>query len=177
MKSKTNKKTRRPGKPPVASKSRNYFLAGAVVVAGVALLVVLNVWRKPPSPTSGEPATPLAPANESTNAPAPAPSPADFQKLRGKWLRPDGGYVIEIKSVAADGRLEAGYFNPRSIHVAQAQARSEDGRIKVFIELQDVNYPGSTYTLTYLPQRELLVGVYYQAVQKQSYDVYFERTP
>ena len=39
----------------------------------------------------------------------------------------------------------------------------EGGALKLFIELRDVGYPGSTYTLTYLPAGDRLTGVYYQA--------------
>ena len=51
------------------------------------------------------------------------------------------------------------------------------GRVamKVFIELRDVNYPGSTYTLTYDPASDQLKGVYYQAVEKQRFPVAFVR--
>ena len=35
--------------------------------------------------------------------------------------------------------------------------------------------PGSTYTLTYDPAKDVLRGVYYQAVARQRYDIYFER--
>jgi hypothetical protein len=98
-----------------------------------------------------------------------------FEKLAGHWLRPDGGYVIEIKSVGKDGVTDAAYFNPNPIHVARAEAFREAGATKMFIELRDVNYPGSTYTLTYNEFADRLEGVYYQAVEKQEFEVYFER--
>ena len=47
--------------------------------------------------------------------------------------------------------------------------------MKVFIELRDVNYPGSTYTLTYDPASDQLKGVYYQAVEKQRFPVAYVR--
>jgi hypothetical protein len=50
-----------------------------------------------------------------------------------------------------------------------------DGRIQVFVELRDVNYPGSTYTLIYDPEQDRLNGYYYQAVQKVTFDVVFIR--
>jgi len=75
----------------------------------------------------------------------------------------------------ANGSLAAGYFNPQSIHVAQAEASREGGVMKVFIELRDVNYPGSTYTLTYDPASDQLKGVYYQAVEKQRFPVAYVR--
>ena len=86
---------------------------------------------------------------------------AAFDSLKGRWLRPDGGYVIDIRDVDATGKLAAGYFNPRPINVSQAEASQEGDTTKVFIELRDVNYPGATYNLTYNPKRDQLRGVYY----------------
>jgi hypothetical protein len=47
--------------------------------------------------------------------------------------------------------------------------------VKVFVELRDVNYPGSTYTLTYDPASDQLKGIYYQAVEQQRFPVAFFR--
>ena len=47
--------------------------------------------------------------------------------------------------------------------------------MKVFVELRDVNYPGSTYTLAYDPAADQLRGVYFQALERQSFDVSFVR--
>ena len=71
--------------------------------------------------------------------------------------------------------MDAAYFNPKPIHVARAEASRSGAAIKVFIELRDVNYPGSTYTLTYEPGSDQLKGIYFQAVQQQSYEVVFVR--
>ena len=100
---------------------------------------------------------------------------ADYQPLIGRWQRTDGGYVIEIKRVASDGTMQAGYFNPRPIHVSRAQASQLKDHIKVEVELRDSGYPGSTYTLLYDPDQDVLIGLYYQAVQKQNFDVVFVR--
>jgi hypothetical protein len=97
------------------------------------------------------------------------------RSLQGRWTRPDGGYVLEIKGVAADGRLDAAYFNPRPIHVAAARASREGSTIKVTIELRDENYPGSTYNLRFDPQSDRLSGDYYQAVARQHYPIFFVR--
>lgn len=98
-----------------------------------------------------------------------------FEKLNGRWQRPDGGYIFEVKSVAADGAIDAAYFNPKSIHVAKAEASRDGDATKVFIELRDVNYPGSTYSLTYDPGSDQLKGIYYQAVERQRFPVAFVR--
>ena len=113
---------------------------------------------------------------EDSNQPSPVPTttPA-FGKLMGKWLRPDGGYVIEIRGVEPGGKLDAGYFNPQSINVAKAEASSEGETVKVFVELRDVNYPGATYTLTYDPANDVLMGAYFQPTLQQTFDVVFER--
>ena len=100
---------------------------------------------------------------------------AAFDSLKGRWLRPDGGYVIDIRDVDATGKLAAGYFNPRPINVSQAKASREGDTTKVFVELRDVNYPGATYNLTYDPEKDQLRGVYYQPALRQSFDVVFIR--
>jgi hypothetical protein len=97
------------------------------------------------------------------------------RSLLGRWTRPDGGYVLEIKGVAADGRLDAAYFNPRPIHVAEARAFREGSAIRVSVELRDENYPGSTYNLSFDPRTDRLSGDYYQAVARQHYPIFFVR--
>ena len=99
----------------------------------------------------------------------------DYGRIEGKWLRPDGGYVLELRDVKSEGKLKATYFNPRPINVGKAEWRNMDDRIQVFVELRDVNYPGSTYTLIYDPEHDRLNGYYYQAVMKGTFDVVFVR--
>ena len=98
-----------------------------------------------------------------------------FDKLNGRWLRPDGGYVLEIRGIDASGKIDAAYLNPNPISVAKAEATRDGSTVKVFVELRAPNYPGSTYTLTYDPQLDQLSGVYFQALQQQSFDVTFVR--
>jgi len=122
----------------------------------------------------------MASAQE-TRTPAPqtgasrAVVPVTMDKLRGRWIRPDGGYGIVIRNVGADGQLEAMYFNPKPIAFARAQAARDGLGLRVFLELQAGGYNGSTYELTYDPVTDRLKGVYFQAVAKQRYDIYFER--
>jgi hypothetical protein len=101
---------------------------------------------------------------------------SDVSILKGKWMRPDGGYVIDIRSVdPVSGKVEAAYFNPNPIKVAAAQFRQENRSLNLFIELRDVGYPGCTYKLSYDRQADQLKGVYYQAAVQESYDIYFVR--
>ena len=71
----------------------------------------------------------------------------ELKPLIGRWLRPDGGYVLEIREAAADGKLEAYYFNPRPINVHRAEASRVNADLKLVVELKDAGYPGSTYAL------------------------------
>jgi hypothetical protein len=100
---------------------------------------------------------------------------AAFDSLKGQWLRPDGGYAIEIREIDASGKIVAGYFNPQPINVSRAEASREGDATRIFIELRDVNYPGATYTLNYDPGEDQLRGVYYQPALQQSFDIVFVR--
>lgn len=95
--------------------------------------------------------------------------------LTGKWLRADGPYTIEISSIEKDGVLEVAYFNPNPISGTKANWRMQDDKLRVFVVLNDVNYQGSTYELTYNERSENLVGIFYQAKVKQTFDVYFTK--
>jgi len=102
-------------------------------------------------------------------------SAGNFQNLVGRWIRPDGGYIIEIRNVDSNGLLQAAYFNPRPIHVSQARLTIVNKEPQVFIELRDVGYPGATYALIYRPEQDVLTGLYYQPIVGQSFEVIFVR--
>jgi hypothetical protein len=141
-----------------------------------AVVVVLSFgfwWRNYES-AEISPAGKSATLTKPSHPPA-ATSRAEFQKLTGRWQRPDGGYIFEVKSVATNGAMDAAYFNPKSIRVAKAEASWHGDGLKAFIELRDVNYPGSNYTLTYDPASDRLKGIYYQAAEKQRFEVAFVR--
>jgi hypothetical protein len=126
----------------------------------------------------GSKTEPLAapPASQTNVAPSAANvvSP-ELAKLVGKWERPDGGYVLEIKSVDASGKADAAYYNPNPIKVSRAAAWRDKGASKLVVELRDEGYPGCTYTLEYNPQTDQLFGQYFQAAQQQTYEVVFAR--
>jgi hypothetical protein len=141
--------------------------------ASLALLsaVFLAACEKgPPAPGAAESTL----TNAATNLSEPRP---EYARLTGKWERPDGGYVLEIRRVDAGGVMDAGYFNPAPIHVANARAIHDSEGTKVFVELRDVQYPGCTYSLKYDRQTDQLFGEYYQAALQRTYDVVFARLP
>ena len=98
------------------------------------------------------------------------------KQLEGRWVRENGGYVLILQDIKDDGSIKAFYLNPRSINVHEATWKFEDDRLFLYVEMRDVNYPGSNYTLMYRAANDTLWGSYYQAVQKQTLDVKFVRT-
>jgi hypothetical protein len=115
-----------------------------------------------------------APAPATKDA-APAGATANFDVLKSRWVRPDGGYTIAIKNIGPNGELEAMYFNPNPLPFAKAQASRDGATVRLSFELRAGGYDGSTYELTYDPANDRLQGIYYQAVQKRKYEVYFVR--
>ena len=148
----------------------------AAVVMAAAVTAAVGFWWRVDRQAGTPPASAPSVAANVSGQPASAliPKPA-FEKLTGLWQRPDGGYLIEIRSVGPDGEMDASYFNPRSINVAKAEANQDGATINVFIELRDRNYPGSKYHLQYDSVFDRLTGTYYQAVQKETYEVEFVR--
>jgi hypothetical protein len=104
-----------------------------------------------------------------------SPQPLNFKVIAGQWARIDGSYTLRVENVMSDGTAEASYFNPGRIHVAESRVSTQQGRIKLFVKLQDKGYPGCTYTLFYYPEEDVLAGVYYQAAVNRTYEVIFVR--
>jgi len=167
MKNKGKTKQANKEKATPLKAKRAWWTAGIVIIlAGIGVIL----FQKRDAPQKKEASTPAQP-------PTAQPSQSNRDFLIGNWARTDsnGGYTIEIKSAAADGKLDASYFNPNPIHVARAEWQEKNGSLVVFVELRDVNYPGSTYTLNFLPAENRMTGVYFQAVEGVNFDVAFTR--
>jgi hypothetical protein len=153
------------------TKRRMYVHMVVLVLLTVGVFAAMALFISHSKHTGAQSTAPPA-AKESVAKPD---SNKGFESLKGRWQRPDGGYVLDIKNVDANGKLAAGYFNPRPINVSQAEATLDGATIKVFIELRDVNYPGATYHLTYDQEGDQLRGVYFQPALQQKFDVFFVR--
>jgi hypothetical protein len=101
--------------------------------------------------------------------------PEQVKRITGRWLREDGGYVLEVVSGATGGVLEAKYFNPRSINVSRAAWYEGGGKLQVLVELNDTGYPGATYILAHDAKADKLVGEYRQPAMQQSFEIEFIR--
>ena len=104
-----------------------------------------------------------------------SPQALDFKVIAGEWGRIDGNYSLMIRNVMSDGTMDVSYFNPGNIRVSESRLSTQEGRIKLFVKLQDEGYPGCTYTLFYYPEQNALAGVYYQAAEDRTYEVIFVR--
>ena len=155
------KKAKKPSKSARGKSKKWLFPVMGLILMGLAAAV----WYGSLNRSATEP-TATVPQKKET---------PDFDRLVGNWVRPDGGYVIEISKIYPDGKVDAAYFNPQSIHVSRSTVSEKDGIIELFIELQGKGYPGSTYTLKYNPEYDAMVGIYFQAVIQQPFDVIFQR--
>ena len=99
----------------------------------------------------------------------------DFSVFEGKWGRTDGPYVIQIDDINPEGKMDIKYLNPKEINISEVNVSVQEGLLKLFIKLQDEGYPGSTYTLYYYEEKDALVGFYYQAAIKETFEVVFLR--
>ena len=157
--------------------SRILRILGSMVVAG-STISCRSRGGEPAAPaaaTATAAAVPVVTVAPAANAAPAVPQAGSFDKLLARWLREDGGYILEVRSVSPQGAVDASYYNPRPINVAKAEAFRENGALTLFVELRAPNYPGSTYRLVYDPASDTLVGTYFQALQKQTFDVSFVR--
>ncbi len=85
------------------------------------------------------------PVSAQVKAEAPA-APADsaFAALPGRWVRPDGGYVIDIRGVDASGKLAAAYANPNPLPFARAEATRDGKTVHLFFELRATTRQGTS---------------------------------
>lgn len=157
----------------VQKKKRKFPLLHALL-GGVCLLIVA-LWVLNSKKAGLEQSAPSANKQSADSEDVFAHKNRDLRNLIGRWVRTDGGYVIEIRSIDANGKMDAGYYNPRPINVSKAEASWAGNDAKVFIELQDAGYPGSTYTLDYDSNEDVLIGYYYQAAMQRNFDVVFAR--
>lgn len=147
-------------------------LAGGLLAVAIMVAMTAYVLNKDDAARHSAP-----PPTEEKDAPARLP-PArtiDTNKLIGRWLRTDGNYVLEIKSVRPDGKVDAAYFNPSPVNVSRAEVFSEEGDPRLLVELRDRGYDGNYYTLAYDPATDCLAGVYHQLTMAQQFEVEFIR--
>jgi hypothetical protein len=68
---------------------------------------------------------------------------SDVQRLEWRWIRPDGGYLLELLEIRKDGSLKAAYANPsRKIKVFRAGMEAQVRHIRCFCRAARRQLPG-----------------------------------
>jgi hypothetical protein len=109
-----------------------------------------------------------------SNEPIMSKTEIPLDTILGRWLRPDGNYVIQINSIDSENQIDAQYFNPKPIKIARAELIPADN-FRIYIEFDDEGYKGSSYDLIYDPAQDALSGKYFQATYGQTYQIAFIR--
>src|SRR5689334_1241998 len=109
MMSKRRKQNRDENRRKLSAR-KNRLPRNTLFLLAVGVIIGLGLgWWKVASLDS----SPQAARNEATaGSPAAIATSPEFQKLKGQWRRPDGGYILAIKSIDDNGGIDAGYFNP-----------------------------------------------------------------
>lgn len=141
----------------------------------LAFLLTLVGCGKKETPATASPAAAAASPAPAAAAASTANVPEGVKKLLGRWVRADGGYVLELKNPDISGKLEANYLNPKPIKVSRAIWMQGGSGLQVAVELNDVGYPGATYVLSHDAASDRLVGQYTQPQMQQTFDVDFIR--
>jgi len=166
-------------KPHSRSRNARRSRIPLILGAAAALALAAGLWhltRPQGESAAGAETADSSPAgNNGLTSRETAAMPEALEAISGRWVRPDGGYVLEIREGRAGGHLDVAYFNPRPIHVSRAAWMESAGGLQVFVELTDTGYPGATYMLTYDPDRDVLSGIYTQPAYQQDFDVEFTR--
>lgn len=131
--------------------SRAGRMLSAVLLAAVLSAGAVGLWR----PWQRRTSSPSPPQAIGQSGPLPG-----WGRLVGRWLRPEGGYLLEIRLVVSDGQVQVAGFKPSPIHGARAEAAGQADAWKLLVELGDVNYLGCIYRLRYHAATETLEGVY-----------------
>lgn len=103
------------------------------------------------------------------------PPKMEIRALAGNWIRTDRPHKLNLIEFAGDGTLKAEYLNPKPAHIGKASWLDDNSFLNIYLELRDEKFPGSTYTLFYIPNKDLLVGKFFHAKDGATYNVGFKR--
>jgi len=103
------------------------------------------------------------------------PEKQDKNLLKGIWERTDTIGEINISEILDNGFLNASYCNPRGINIEKAIWLNTSEVLRIYILFREDKYPGSSFSLNYLAEKDLLLGTYFDALTNESYTVSFKR--
>jgi hypothetical protein len=99
----------------------------------------------------------------------------DENLIKGVWGRTDAVGEINISEILDNGLLKTTFYNPKMINIEKAIWTNSSDVLRIYILFREDKYPGSSFSLNYLPEKDLLLGVYFDALTNESYSVAFKR--
>jgi hypothetical protein len=126
----------------------------------------------------------LSAKNELTNVAIPTsenttiiqhPEKQDKNLLKGIWQRTDAAGELTISEIQDNGFLNATYYNPKGITIEKAVWLNSSDVLRIYILFREDKYPGSSFSLNYMIEKDMLLGTYFDALTNESYTVSFKR--
>jgi len=95
--------------------------------------------------------------------------------LKGSWQREDNAEELKISSILDTGLLEVNYYTGKRVIIEKAGWTDSSNVLRIFVFFGQEEKTGYSLTLNYLPEKDLLVGVYIDGATNSSFKVVFKR--
>lgn len=95
--------------------------------------------------------------------------------LKGSWQREDKAEELKITSIFDTGLLEVDYYVGKRVIIEKAGWTNSSNVLRIFVFFTQEEKTGYGLILNYLPEKDLLVGVYIDGVTDTSFKVVFKR--
>lgn len=99
----------------------------------------------------------------------------DKNLLKGIWERTDAAGELKISEILPNGALRCTFTNPKSITIEKAVWSNTSDVLRIHILFREDSYPGSSFSLNYIAEKDQLLGTYFDALTNESYAVSFKR--
>jgi hypothetical protein len=103
------------------------------------------------------------------------PKSQDENLIKGNWQSDAVTAQLQITGVLANGLLEVNYRYSKLVFIEKSGWTNSSNVLRLFILFQQENKSGYSLTLNYLPEKDLLVGVYVDGSNDTSSAITFKR--
>jgi hypothetical protein len=101
--------------------------------------------------------------------------PQDENLIKGNWQSDNISAELQITAVLENGLLEVNYRYSKLVFIEKSGWTNSSNVLRLFVLFQQENKTGYSLTLNYLPEKDLLVGVYVDGSDNKSSAVTFKR--
>jgi len=99
----------------------------------------------------------------------------DKNLIRGKWGMDDSAIELQVLELLKNGGLQVNYSNSKLVFIEKAGWTESSDVLRIFIIYRQDDKPGYSLSLNYIADKDLLVGIYTDALDNKSYNVTFRR--